>query len=123
MTICPNCGYDIKAKRLANFTPMIKTMLEGKRDSTQKILKNIINIIREYHPISSKDIYFFLDSIKDAEEKVIRYTCNEYFNRGHYLSKGLPYLKAMIVNHDKNKDQLRETEKKIHGTKPPYKEV
>jgi hypothetical protein len=123
MPICPNCGYDLKEKRQANFTPMIKSLLESRKDSTQRVVKNIVTIIREYHPLKAKDIYFFLDSIRDTEDKIIRYACNEYHNRGHYLTKGLPYLKAMIMNVDKNKDELREREKKIHGTKPPYKEV
>jgi hypothetical protein len=123
VNICPNCGYDLKEKRPANFTPMIKRLVESRNEATQKIIKNILAIMREYHPLNSKDVYFFLDSVKGTEDKIVRYTINEYFNRGHYLKKGMPYLRAMILNFDKNKEKLRETEKRIHGTKPPYKEV
>ena len=123
MTICTNCGYDLKARRPANFTPMILGLINNRGESTRIILKSILRTVREYHPIVAKDIYFFLDSVKDIDDKVVRYTINDYFIRGHYLKKGLPYLRAMIMNYDKNKDRLREVEKRIHGTKPPYKEI
>jgi len=121
--ICPNCGFNLEERRLANFTPMIHKLVKDRGQSTQKVLKTIITTIREYHPIRAKDIYFFLDSIREVEDRVIRYTINQYFVRGHYLKKGLPYLKAMIINHEKNKDKLREVEKRIHDTKPPYREI
>jgi len=123
MSICPNCGFDLKEKRPANFTPMIAKLLTNHSESTRKVLKSILTTIREYHPLRAKDVYFFLDSIKDADDRMIRYTTNQYFSKGHYLKKGLPYLKAMIVNHEKNKEQLMDTERKIHGTKPPHREV
>ena len=123
MTICPNCGYDLSEKKPANFTPMIQMLLSSKSESTQKMLRNILSIAREYHPIRTKDIFFFLKAIEDADDRIIRYSIDQYYTKGHYLKKGLPYLKAMIVNYNKNKDEIREIERKVYGTKPPYREV
>ena len=119
---CPKCGYNIGNVR--NFTPGIKIYMDGFSNNTRSALSSIFKEIGDYHPATTvKEIYFFLREIADIDEKSIRWTINQYYNSGAYKTKGLPYLGGMIARSSKYKDKIIANEKKIHGTKPPEREV
>jgi hypothetical protein len=91
---------------------------------TRTHLRQIIEKIRDKGlGVSQEDLYSFLWTIQGADSQIIRYCTNRFYEEQLYLSKPIAYLKGMIVNFDKNKEKLQEIEYKIHGKKPPIKEV
>lgn len=121
--ICPNCGYDIKEKKIVNFTPMIQILISDHSKSTQNAIWQIFKAVAEYTSIETKSMYFFLKDIKEVNERIIRYSINQFYTSGKYKSTNLQYLRSIILNNDKSKEKLEKVEKKIYGTKPPEKEV
>ena len=119
--VCPKCGFNFKKE--FNYSINIQLLYNERSTSTKKYIKMIIGRIRKLHDITPKDLYFFLFKIKDAPDEVLKYYLNIYFQKNNYIEKGLNYLAQMILNHDKNKDKLLEVERKIHGTKPPKRNI
>lgn len=122
--ICPNCGHSFDAPNNdKNYNHFIKSEIDKRDINTRKMLISVIDKVRQYYPTTSTDIANFLGSISTVESKIIKYQIDAYNRAGSFEKGGLHYLRAMILNLDKNKDKLKEIQMKIYGTKPlPYEE-
>jgi len=121
MPKCPNCGYD--TTNPFNFSLKIKNELEKKSKGTRDAIKDILDHIKKYHPLETRAILNFLMAISSVDDQVVRYTINKYYNNKLFYKKGIQYLQGMITSFEKNKEKIKEVERKIYGTRPLEKKI
>jgi hypothetical protein len=120
MSKCPRCGFNLKRK---NYTPEIGELLERYRPDIRKEFNKLFVFMREYQPITAKEIYYFLNAISDTDPKTIIWAVRNHYSSGAYKDKNLIYLASIILNHNKNKEKIRQIQEKIYGTNPPERKV
>ena len=101
------------------------SLLTERSKGTQKILRNVINLIRKIP--SQKDLtkqFNFLQAISEIDESIIKLAIHKFTQKERYASgKGFQYLKTMIIDMNENKDKLLELEIKQLGRTPTKKKV
>jgi len=86
-------------------------------------LKNILRLISHNFPFTPKEMYHFMLKIDHVPDNIVKFTVNQFYIQGHFETKPIAYLGAVIANYNKNSDKLKEIEKKKYGSKPPYIEI
>ena len=117
---CPQCGFNYFNKH--NYSKKINEILKERDLKTKTQLRTIAQLIRVNVPSDSgrDKYYFFLYAMKNVNNTTLLWGLDEYYKGKHYLKgKGYPYLKAIILSRDKNKEKISENEKKMIGSAPP----
>ena len=117
---CPQCGFNYFNKQ--NYSKKINELLKERNLKEKTQLRTIAQLIRVNVPSDSgrDKYYFFLHAMKDVNSTSLLWGLDEYYKGKHYLKgKGYPYLKAIILSRDKNKEKISENEKKMIGSAPP----
>jgi predicted P-loop ATPase/GTPase len=117
---CPRCGFNYFKKQ--NYSKKINELLKVRNLKTKTQLRTIAQLIRVNVPSDSgrDKYYFFLYAMKDVNNQTLLWGLDEYYKGKHYLKgKGYPYLKAIILSRDKNKERMSANERKLIGSAPP----
>ena len=86
---------------------------ESVRKPLRKICRSIIRTIPSENRRAAKK---FLIAIEGCKPEVVVWGLNQYHAAKHVNSgKGFSYLRAIIQNHDKNRESLKEMERKRLG--------
>ena len=116
---CPCCGYNFNKEY--NYTHNIRELVNNRSKGTRNILRKIMREVSE-HIItdkSRKNQFFFLKGISNVEDVVVEWGIDQYFKGAYYLKgKGYPYLRYIILNHEKNRGKMAQNEKRTLGTSP-----
>lgn len=109
---CPCCGYDFRNK---NWVKESNDLLKRYDNETYAIIKKAINISSEHTTIYPEDVYKFLKGISTCKETVVFDGCKTFLRKKSYTLKGLNYLKYIILNLEKNKEQIMQRLSKSIG--------
>jgi hypothetical protein len=120
---CPACGFSDQG----NYNPQkrIVVLLSERSKKTQKILRNVIRLIRNIPSENTKiKQFYFLQGISNISEDIIQLVVHKYVqDERHTQGKGFPYLQKMIQQMNTDKEKLLELEIKKHGRTPSKKKV
>ena len=117
--ICPACGYNFNKKYQGKED--IGILIEDRKHNTVDMLRSVVSLIQSSIEADrdSKKVFYFLQAISKCSDEVVEWGINQYYAEGHYTKmKGLPYLKNMILNHKKNRNQMKKNESLMYGTSP-----
>lgn len=120
--ICPVCGFDISNEDQEEYK---KFLLSKFDEETKDKLKKLFIAVSSALP--SEDIHKFnamLYRISRQDKEAILFEIEEYLrNEMHFQGKGFLYLASMIESFGKNKEKLKEYERRKYGSPPPLKEI
>tara|TARA_R110000824_G_scaffold71882_1_gene183841 strand:+ start:400 stop:831 length:432 start_codon:yes stop_codon:yes gene_type:complete len=119
MSKCPVCGYD--TNRNYNYSKDILKMLTAMNSQTLKYVKRLVKDVQQNIPseYNQKSYFFFLKSIEKSNPRLIERAIEQYIKAGYHLQgKGFAYIKAMILNENKNVAKKAANEYKRLGRVP-----
>lgn len=121
---CPACGYQIN-KYDYNLSNEITKLLKDRNKKTVMFLNKISSIITTNIPSESRNNYHkFLVGIQEADDNVINWAIEQYFQKKYYISgKGFAYLRTIVQNRNKNIGVLKKNERLLLGSPPPVIET
>ena len=116
---CPCCGYS----KQASFNPsrLIAELRRERSKSTRNIMRKVVSSITTNIPSDNELIkeYYFYQGVSQISDEVVKYGIQQYQNGNHcYKGKGFKYLIHIILNHNSNKNKLKQYERQMIG-KPP----
>lgn len=122
---CPHCNKYL-TDGFGNYNESIdirnlyKQWPEGVRRLLRIICRSIIKTLPSENRKTAKK---FLIAIEGCKPEVVEWGLNQYHSAKHVnKGKGFSYLRAIILNHDKNREALKEMEsKRLGGNTPRYK--
>ena len=114
VTYCPACGYDFRNK---NWIKESEALLKRYNRETYQIVKKTINIAGKYSEVHTSDVYKFLLGISTAETHVVFDGCKTFLNNEYYHTKGLNYVKFIILNTERNKEKIKKRLQYVIGGK------
>jgi hypothetical protein len=109
---CPCCGYDFRNK---NWVKESNDLLKRYNNETYAIVKKTINVSSQFTKVYPEDVYKFLKGISVADERVVFDGCKTFLRKKSYQLKGLNYVKYIILNLEKNEEQIRQRLQKSIG--------
>jgi len=109
---CPCCGYDFRNK---NWVKESNDLLKRYNNETYAIVKKSINASSQYTTVHPEDVYKFLRGISTCKEDVVFDGCKTFLRKKHYQLKGLNYVKYIILNLERNEEQIRQRLQKVIG--------
>lgn len=110
---CPCCGYDFRNK---NWVKESNDLMKRYNNETYAIVKKTINISSQNTMVYPEDIYKFLKGISTCKETTVFDGCKTFLHKRSYQLKGLNYVKYIILNLEKNEDEIRKRlQKRIGG--------
>jgi len=112
ISYCPCCGYDFRNK---NWQKEINKHMERYDQRTQQMLKRIVKSSAEYTKIFPKDVYMFLQGISVVDKRSVVEGGRTFLRKKSYHTKGLNYCKYIMINLEKNEDEIRERLQKSIG--------
>ena len=116
---CPRCGYVLSST--FNSSAKIEELLKKRSPTTRKLLRTVSKKIMTNIPTDNKRsrLRYFLLSIEDCEDKVVEWGLTQYALKEYmYQGKGFPFLKAIILNFNQNKEGIAKFERKRLGKSP-----
>ena len=124
---CPHCNKPLvninnfgSINQSVDIRELYAKWPESVRKSLRKICRSIIRTIPSENRRAAKQ---FLIAIEGCKPEVVEWGLNQYHAAKHInTGKGFPYLRAIIQNHDKNRESLKEMEnKRLGGNTLRYK--
>jgi hypothetical protein len=115
---CPCCGYDNNKN---NPSRKIAELRRNRSKSTRLIMRKAVSAIATNIPSDNNVTkeYFFYQGVSDASDEVVKYGIRIFLNsNAFYKGKGFKYLTHIILNHNSNRDRLKQFERQMIG-KPP----
>ena len=116
---CPCCGYSKQAQ--FNTSRKIAELRKERSKSTKSIMRKVVSNITTNIPSENSITkeYYFYQGVSKVSDEVVKYGIGQYLNGNYYYKgKGFKYLTQIILNHNSNKDNLKEYERRMIG-KPP----
>jgi len=116
---CPACGFNVFKKY--NKSKELMELLNKRSKKTKKLLRKISKLISDNIKTENRDTYFyFMYGVRDAEDNVLNWAMEQYYQGRHYLSgKGFAYLRSIVQNRDRNMESIKKIERKRLGGTPP----
>lgn len=111
---CPACGYDFRNK---NWVKESEILLKRYDHKTYNLLKKTVNVSSKHTTVYPEDIYKFLKGISIIEEHVVFDGCKTFLSKPSYHTKGLNYAKYIVINLEKNEEQIAKRLQKTIGGK------
>jgi|TARA_R100001530_G_scaffold124330_1_gene92493 hypothetical protein len=124
---CPHCNKPLvninnfgSINQSVDIRELYAKWPEKVRKSLRKICRSIIRTIPSENRQAARK---FLIAIEGCKPEVVEWGLNQYHAAKHVnRGKGFPYLRAIIQNHDKNRESLKEMEnKRLGGNTLRYK--
>tara|TARA_R100001244_G_scaffold132225_1_gene107590 strand:- start:351 stop:737 length:387 start_codon:yes stop_codon:yes gene_type:complete len=115
---CPCCGYD---NNKSNPSRKIAELRRNRSKSTRLIMRKAVSAIATNIPSDNNVTkeYFFYQGVSEASDEVVKYGIGIFLNsNAFYKGKGFKYLTHIILNHNSNRDRLKQFERQMIG-KPP----
>jgi len=117
--VCPACGYKFGKKY--QFKEDTGILVEDRNPNTVDMLRTVVSLIQSNieSDNDTQKVFYFIQAISKCSDEVVEWGINQYYAEGHYTKmKGLPYLKNIILNHRKNRKQMKRNEAIMYGTSP-----
>jgi len=118
---CPCCGYLKPTAKNFNPSKLIAELRRKRSKSTKSIMRKVVSNITTNIPSENNVTkeYYFYQGVSQVSDEVVKYGIGQYLNGNYYYKgKGFKYLTQIILNHNSNKDNLKEYERRMIG-KPP----
>ena len=118
---CPCCGYIKQTTKTFNPSRAIAQLRRKRTKSVKKAIRDIVNKITTHIPSENNltKEYYFYQSISKVDGRIIKWGIERYVgSSGHLKGKGFKYLTQIILNHNSNRESMKEYERKMIG-KPP----
>ena len=115
VSLCPHCHKPLRF--IGNESVDIRELYAVWPEDTRKPLRKICRSIQKTIPSETRQsAKNFLVSIEECKPEVVLWALNQYHSAGHLVKgKGFSYLRAMILNHEKDRETLIELERKRLG--------
>jgi|TARA_Y100000310_G_scaffold87472_1_gene84299 hypothetical protein len=118
---CKACGYN-NSEVSTNYSIAIENLYNARNDKTQKAIKHAVKQANKHIPSEQSlyNVWRFMQAISGCSDEVVCWAIDRYISaRLAYDGKGLSYLRAIILNHNVNRNSMIQYEKKRMGSLPP----
>ncbi len=112
---CPCCGFDFEIK---DYDVESKKLLSRYDDKTRDFLMSVIKSISKIELITKESLYQFLQGISKIDVVLVKEGVKSFYTGGHVeKGHGLQYLKKIILNMRRYRQQMETSINKSLGAK------
>ncbi len=112
---CPRCNYDLSSELKPKD---IREVVSNLNEEIRRWVYKVVSKRSKYEDIQQETIEWFLRSIEEVDQRVLLDALADYsFN--HYASKPIRWLRAVVLNKNRELNERKSDEARRIGINPP----